>query len=464
MESQLNIPVTSSIADFLVHLKSHPRTILSAKYGDGKSYFLNELRKTQQQDYVFLTIYPINYQVEENKDIFELVKKDILLQLIMNEMIEDDFEISDSVALSFYLQYNRKDIGNELIHFISGIFGTLDYKPALLFASSVNLFKALKAKFEEYKKQCEKGSSVDTFLSKVQQFHSIECDAITQIIHDAIEAWKEKNKKNVVLVFEDMDRIDPAHLFRILNILSAHMDYCNKSGLAADDSLAGNKFGVDNVVVVLDYENLKSIFHHFYGEHTCFAGYINKFASSGYFRYSFSEQRNLFIYEEINRITGLPTDSIKKILKEDWLNSREMRRIVDSMRGVEFQIMPIAKYTTKSGNHRICSGKMLKLYVIMRRLAIGDDDIILSISNFLSDDYRNLRYFAAYALTISPESPFRCIMCTEDDSADVYICTTFDGIDDVGDAEMTQSRNMGRPTKYVQYSEIAKSLFGFISK
>jgi hypothetical protein len=301
-------------------------------------------------------------------------------------------------------------------------------------------------------------------LTKVQQLPTIECDAITQIIREAIEKWKKKNNKRIVLVFEDMDRIDPAHLFRILNVLSAHMDYCYKDGLAADESLVGNKFGVDNVVMVLDYENLKSIFHHFYGEYTCFTGYINKFASSGYFRYSFSGQRNQFIYEEIKRITKLPTECIKNILKEDWLNSREMRRIVDAMRDVESQIMPVAFDKTKSGAQRICSEKMLKLYVIMRRLAIGDDDIILSVSNLISEDYRDIRYFVAYALKVSPDSPFPFMMCTKDKNPDISVYTTFNGVDDNGDAEMKQNRNIGKPSKYIQYHEIAESLFEFISK
>lgn len=33
---------------------------------------------SREYDYVFLKIYPINYQVLENKDIFEMVKHDIL--------------------------------------------------------------------------------------------------------------------------------------------------------------------------------------------------------------------------------------------------------------------------------------------------------------------------------------------------------------------------------------------------
>ena len=53
-----------------------------------------------------------------------------------------------------------------------------------------------------------------------------------------------------------MDRIDPGHLFRILNVLGAHID-TNKDE---------NKFGFENIVVVLDYITTEHIFHHFYGQ------------------------------------------------------------------------------------------------------------------------------------------------------------------------------------------------------
>jgi hypothetical protein len=55
--------------------------------------------------------------------------------------------------------------------------------------------------------------------------------------------------KRFVLVFEDMDRVNPAHIFRILNVISAHMDYGYKYGVSPKScSLAGNKFGVMQVI------------------------------------------------------------------------------------------------------------------------------------------------------------------------------------------------------------------------
>ena len=72
------IPIDNRITDFANHLNSHPRTILSAKYGDGKSFFLSRFIKEKKNRFVSIVIHPVNYQVMENKDIFELIKRDIL--------------------------------------------------------------------------------------------------------------------------------------------------------------------------------------------------------------------------------------------------------------------------------------------------------------------------------------------------------------------------------------------------
>ena len=93
-----------------------------------------------------------------------------------------------------------------------------------------------------------------------------------------------------MLVVEDLDRIDPAHLFRILNIFSAHIDYCYKYGHKAEVSIAGNKFGLDNIVLVCDFSNIRKLFRHFYGGSTDFKGYIGKFLSSAPYTYSSNPQ------------------------------------------------------------------------------------------------------------------------------------------------------------------------------
>ena len=70
------IPVDDAIKRFYEHLNAHERTVLSAKFGDGKTYFLQKFMEDEKvkEGYTFLTLYPVNYQVAENRDIFELIK------------------------------------------------------------------------------------------------------------------------------------------------------------------------------------------------------------------------------------------------------------------------------------------------------------------------------------------------------------------------------------------------------
>ena len=82
-DENIFIPIDEKIEDFHQHLLSHQRTILSAKYGDGKTVFLSHFMEDEKvaNDFEFITIYPVNYQVLENRDIFDLIKFDILMQM-----------------------------------------------------------------------------------------------------------------------------------------------------------------------------------------------------------------------------------------------------------------------------------------------------------------------------------------------------------------------------------------------
>ena len=115
-----------------------------------------------------------------------------------------------------------------------------------------------------------------------------EEDGYTTLIRMAIE-WisqdhslngEERKAKKPVLIIEDLDRLDPKHLFRILNVVSAHIDDSNRP------DIVGNKFGFNNIVLVMDYDVTKHIFHHFYGAQACYDGYMSKFLSREPFRYS----------------------------------------------------------------------------------------------------------------------------------------------------------------------------------
>ena len=146
-------------------------------------------------------------------------------------------------------------------------------------------------KFLEIKKKYdEKKHTVDKYLSQFANTAGCihEEDGYTKLIKKAIK-WisqdhslngKVKKAKKPVLIIEDLDRLDPKHLFRILNVVSAHIDDSKQP------DIVGNKFGFNNIVLVMDYDVTKHIFHHFYGAQACYEGYMSKFLSREPFRYS----------------------------------------------------------------------------------------------------------------------------------------------------------------------------------
>ena len=269
-----DINLKEKLYDFSQYLATTDRIILSAKFGDGKTFFLNQLRSNNElrNEYLFFTIYPVNYSVAKNEDIFEYIKRDIIIQL-KNDGLLNNVDL-DAVFDSLF---DFEDI-QTLVSFI------LSFVPGGPFYDKV--FKLFCDKKKKYKK---KKHTADKYLASFSQIKGCiyENDGYTTLIRNAIDWIKEDHvmsgpewkKKKTVLIIEDLDRLDPRHLFRILNVLSAHIDDTTSPDIVT------NKFGFDNIVLVMDYEATEHIFHHFYGDKACYEGYMSKFLSREPFRY-----------------------------------------------------------------------------------------------------------------------------------------------------------------------------------
>ena len=370
------IPMDEAIREFEKHLKSHPRTILSARFGDGKSFFLSAAEKRLKNRIVFLKIYPVNYQVVENQDVFEYIKRDLLFQLYSCGIVPESYEIPDDIASFFFLQNNWEQLAEEFLNTLSYFDASNIIKATL---GAAKFLKAMKKKYEAFQKNDgDLGVKLDKFITTFDNKGIYEEDPITSILCDIIKSWKNEHKRRkVCLVFEDMDRIDPAHIFRILNVISAHMDYSYKYGVSPkSSSSAGNKFGVDNIVVCLDYNNLKHIFHHFYGQKACFDGYINKFSDKGIFHYSLQEQVRLFYVNELSRVSGMDNIAIQAIIEPVNITAFTLRQLYHATDEVGQQVsLPI-------GNQDIVPHKGLYfMAAILRRLGLSSEEICNILGN-----------------------------------------------------------------------------------
>lgn len=270
------IYISNNINDFKQVFESESRIIFSAKFGDGKSYFLNEFMKSydeKKNDYYFITLHPVNYVVEENRDVIEYIKRDILFQLIKDNRIYDFKEGYDKI---FDAVCNKESL-LKLADFVASIIPVKGLK------EGYKALKGLVSTIEEKRKEQDVLHVLDDYLNGFYgKMGSIsECDAFTYLIQKSLERMMAKS----VLIIEDLDRIDPAHLFRIMNVLSSQVDNPYYSEVSN-----GNKFGFDKIILVIDYEIARHLFHHFYGKEANYEGYMNKFLNTLPYSYSIKEE------------------------------------------------------------------------------------------------------------------------------------------------------------------------------
>lgn len=297
MES-ISISIENKLEEFKKHLDINERTIFSAKFGDGKTYFLNEFKKKysdenkesadEKEKYYFITLYPVSYSVAENQDIFEYIKRDILLQLANDEKLNPiDF---GAIAKSIFTWENLKEVICFLISSLpeGKVLSKILEKGEIF----IKKYKDKKTTFQKYE---------SWFTS--QKGGLYEHDGYTELIIETLKYIKSSGYKTV-LIIEDLDRIDPAHLFRILNVLGAHIDeHIYKK------SENTNKFGFDNIITVFDYNTTEHIFHHFYGKDANYGGYINKFTSHQPFYYSIDKVAREYLYNVISEECCIQKDS-----------------------------------------------------------------------------------------------------------------------------------------------------------
>ena len=407
----IKIPIDKQLDEFGNHILANPRTFLSSKFGDGKSYFLDKFKKRNAERFVFITLYPVNYQVANNEDIFNLIKRDVLFQLIVQGFFEDSsIQISDELALWGFIQNKYKSFLLELLPYMASVALPAEYVPVVTAAlKRKEVFKSIKKQFDDYKRQlAEKDDILTKFLDVAESNPVYEEDLVTSLIKQAIQKFKEKSQqadkeKRVVLIVEDLDRLDPAHLFRILNIFSAHIDYCYKLMNKPNETLVGNKFGFDNVVFVADFSNIRKIFKHFYGEQTDFNGYIGKFLSSAPYNYSIREIRKNFIYDYLERKITCPRKLIEAMVTEEMLESKTIRECIQAF-DISSQVVNVPKYKAKEQEIEL-DITILKLLSIMRRLKIEDDEIIKVGANlFYVDEYDFYKYVAPIMLLLNDNS------------------------------------------------------------
>ena len=364
------IDITNKLRDFEEHLKLNRQTIVSAKFGDGKTYFLNQYIENHNDDTFFIVLHPVNYVVSPNEDIFEYIKRDILCSLVHRSEFQ---ETNWDEALKELFRYDT-------------ILETVD-----TIATNIPCGNLLTLPFHLFKKVDDK-FAVDKYFDRFKNTKGglFEFDQFTFAIQQTLNEIK-KNGLRTVLIIEDLDRIDPEHLFRILNVLGAHVDEDKNT----------NKFGFDNIIAVLDYDTTRHIFHHFYGEKANYEGYMTKFMSSYPFEYSITkvahEQLEAYLKNDcrIESLGNFPKNTSGLSLVEK-INNMSVRDVEHVLNGIEHQIIQCDVEVCASTKIRPID-YATKLFSVLVKMNYKVSSKLLA--NYFGASINNLRVLNNYLLT-----------------------------------------------------------------
>lgn len=396
------INTSEIIEDFHEHIKPqhNKRILFSAPFGAGKTYFLEQFFKTQE-DYIAVKLYPVDYSVSSNEDIFELIKHDLLVYLMENFSQEIALEKDDvDLLIAGKLWFESK---LDIFPFLPTLTKLVPGSEVLseLTAELKNVFSQI-VKYKEDLSPDELEVIVKYLAQEKLRTGSIrEMDGITGRIKEFIQRIrKAKQGKEMILVIDDMDRLDPDHIFRLFNIFTAHHESQTEE----------NKFGFNKVIFVCDIVNIHHIFVHKYGPLVDFQGYINKFYSTEIYKFDFREflSQNLATFFINNVMTNMGHDiqaspnSIANISSREPKFAETLQYMmkglitIDSIKVRNFT--KLSTYEFPIGQFRIVSGRIfndrdfpfLVLIHVLRQFYPRIEDLtpeLLRLSKEFKSDY-----------------------------------------------------------------------------
>jgi KAP family P-loop domain len=306
MTEGFRLDTTKPTDDFNRHLsiEGNNRIIFSGPFGSGKTTFLKEYFESKE-DYEVFHLFPVNYSVSSNGDIFELIKFDLLFELLGKDVDLEKEDFSKQMTLQMFLLNNQLDVATTFYDSIKPLFEGI----SKIGKDVTEIFNPISKLYEKWKKyhaeiQVDEKKGIlaylESFTKEAGSIH--EEDIFTQIIRNLLNQIKEKGKKTI-LIIDDLDRIDPEHIFRLLNIFAAHFD-------SPSYRCEENKFGFSQIMLVCDLNNIRNIFFNKYGQNVDFTGYIDKFYSKDVFVFD-----NLRIVEDtiLNVLKSIQYCNISKI-------------------------------------------------------------------------------------------------------------------------------------------------------
>lgn len=268
------------ISRFEADLRQFDSLFFSSKFGKGKTTFLKYFFENKKSEYLVISLNPVFYSVNDNLDVFKLLEVDIASELL--QYLENDLTIPK--------EYVYAEIVNNRIEDIAGyIVGLIEKTGKPIHKGIIKLIKAIHEIKEKSKSEFE--SLTTGNQGAVEYYLKVKENDLPKrgnLFSGVISSVLSEHARTKVLIIDDLDRLDPDHLFRLLNVFSNSF-YEDSSGDGVH-----KKLGFDKIVLVGHYDNIKGIFHHKYGENVDFGGYFNKFHDKIY-KFDYSIEASVFI-------------------------------------------------------------------------------------------------------------------------------------------------------------------------
>ena len=248
-------------------LPDNHRILFSGKYGSGKTFFLHEFFTTRKKDeYEIFHLFPTNYAIAKNEDVIKLLHFDILYELLVKGyLVPSEKMFSTKESLSSFVQNNLPKIIKDVVSHC----GKIGKKLSDVF----DTYTQWAAKYEAFDKGINQNAEDKAREAFYKLMNEVEYNATTELI-EMVNSTIDKQK---VLIVDDLDRIDPEHIFRLLNLFSAQTsNYFSAHWPIGQDD---NRYGFDKIIFVCDIDNIRNIFRAKYGDGVDFTGYIDKFYS-----------------------------------------------------------------------------------------------------------------------------------------------------------------------------------------
>lgn len=269
--SKIQINIESEKKRFKEHinLKDNNNIFFSGVFGSGKTYFLERFFRENNNRYECYMISPVKYSISPSENIFSYIKFDIGFQLFSNGISFEKTNYTFTQTSLLYIENNFQ----EFLESILSVGSKTNQKLNVVY-SLIKFIKKKIQKLSRYNNMINVDDQNDLlkflFSLTTQKNSLFEEDLITQMI----SYYVNNSDKEKVLIIDDLDRLDPDHIFRLLNVFSSHLEFENSEV---------NKLGFNKLILVGDVNNIRKIYHHKFGKNVDFEGYFDKFYSQEVF-------------------------------------------------------------------------------------------------------------------------------------------------------------------------------------